>query len=47
LAAGAIAAITAGNFGPNWYPILLALSAVPTSWLGAVLYARKLTIGID
>ena len=40
--AGAIAAISAGNLGPSWYPILLALSAVPTSWLGAVLHSRRL-----
>lgn len=39
-ALGAIVAIR-GNFGPAWYPILLALSSVPTAWLGGVLYQRK------
>jgi hypothetical protein len=31
--AGAIVAITQ-NFGPNWYPIALAVSAYPCTWLG-------------
>jgi len=34
---GAIGA-TSMNLGPAWYPISLALSAIPTSWLGARLY---------
>lgn len=39
-ALGAVAAIQA-DFGPAWYPILLALSSVPTAWLGGVLHQRK------
>jgi len=34
---GAIGAMSL-NLGPAWYPITLALSAIPTSWLGARLY---------
>ena len=26
------------EFGPHWYPILLAVSAIPVSWLGAQLH---------
>jgi hypothetical protein len=37
--AGAIAAIQM-NLGPAWYPIALALSAWPTSWVGGTLYLR-------
>ena len=32
--AGAIGAISAGNLGPNWYPIALAVTAYPVTWLG-------------
>jgi len=39
-AAGAIAAIRM-NLGPAWYPIALALSALPTAWLGGVLHQRR------
>jgi len=35
--AGAIATIPL-NIGPAWYPILLAVSALPCTWLGWVLY---------
>jgi hypothetical protein len=38
---GAIGAIAKGDMGPSWYPILLALTAVPTAWLGGLLYIRK------
>lgn len=38
--AGAIAAISVANLGPNWYPIALALTAFPGVWLGGVLYRR-------
>ena len=38
--AGAIAAIPM-NLGPAWYPIALALSALPCAWLGGVLYRRR------
>jgi len=40
-ALGAIGAIAKGDMGPSWYPILLALTAVPTAWLGSLLYTRK------
>lgn len=34
--AGAVATWEAGpEFGPHWYPVALALSALPTAWLGA------------
>jgi hypothetical protein len=39
-AAGAVAAIV-GGLGPSWYPIALALSAVPCAWLGGYLYVRS------
>jgi hypothetical protein len=39
-AAGAIATIPM-NLGPSWYPILLALSGLPFSWLGGVLHRRR------
>jgi hypothetical protein len=29
------------NLGPMWYPILLAATALPTSWLGGVLFFRS------
>lgn len=35
--AGAIAAIPM-NLGPIWYPIALALTALPCAWLGGILY---------
>ncbi len=38
--AGAIATIPM-NLGPSWYPIALALTSVPTAWLGGYLYLRK------
>lgn len=36
-ALGALGAMSM-DLGPAWYPIALALSAIPTSWLGARLY---------
>ena len=36
-AAGAIAAINM-DLGPAWYPIALALTALPCAWLGGVLH---------
>ncbi len=36
--AGAIAAITAADFGPSWYPISLVVTALPCAWLGGVLH---------
>lgn len=39
--AGGLATWNRGpEFGPHWYPILLAASAIPASWLGARMYAR-------
>jgi hypothetical protein len=32
--AGAIVAITQADLGPNWYPIALAVTAYPCTWLG-------------
>ncbi len=37
--AGAIAAINM-NLGPSWYPIALALTALPCAWLGGVLHRK-------
>jgi hypothetical protein len=36
-AAGAIVAITKTDLGPAWYPIALAVTAFPFTWLGGVL----------
>jgi hypothetical protein len=36
-AVGAIATIPM-NLGPAWYPILIALTALPCAWLGGVLH---------
>lgn len=33
-----LGAIGMWNFGPNWYPVLLAASALPSAWLGGVLH---------
>ena len=33
-AAAAWAAITQADLGPNWYPIALAVTAYPCTWLG-------------
>ena len=38
--AGAIAAIPM-NLGPAWYPIALALTALPCVWLGGVLHRMR------
>jgi len=35
---GAAVAMSVANLGPNWYPILLALSSLPCAWLGGALY---------
>ena len=40
-AAGAIVAITHPNLGPAWYPIALVVTALPSAWLGGVLYQKK------
>jgi hypothetical protein len=38
---GAVVA-TQHEMGPLWYPIALALTALPASWLGGALYLRQL-----
>jgi hypothetical protein len=40
--AGAIATIPM-HLGPRWYPIALALTGLPLSWLGGVLYVKTTT----
>ena len=37
---GAVAAINM-KLGPMWYPVALAVSAVPTSWLGAKVFLAR------
>lgn len=37
---GAISAIQM-DLGPAWYPIALALTALPCAWIGGTLYARR------
>jgi hypothetical protein len=39
--AGAIAAISMADLGPNWYPIALAVTGFPCVWLGGVLYGIR------
>jgi len=39
-AAGVIATIST-QLGPVWYPVVLALTALPCAWLGGVLYRRE------
>lgn len=39
--AGAIVAITQADFGPNWYPIAIAVTAYPCTWLGGRFGVRK------
>ena len=39
--AGAIVAIRVADLGPNWYPIALAVTALPCAWLGGALYRRS------
>ncbi len=39
--AGAVTAITMADLGPNWYPILLAVTSFPSVWLGGVLHERR------
>lgn len=40
--AGAIAMIPK-HLGPNWYPIALAVTGLPLTWLGGVLYRVRRT----
>jgi hypothetical protein len=37
--AGAVVAITQAYFGPNWYPIAIAVTAYPCTWFGGRLGA--------
>lgn len=37
--AGAVATIPM-NLGPTWYPIVLALTALPCAWLGGALHQK-------
>jgi uncharacterized membrane protein len=32
------------EFGPHWYPVLLAMLALPQSWLGGMLRERQLRV---
>ena len=38
--AGIMVAISIGGLGPLWYPVLLALSALPCAWAGGKLATR-------
>lgn len=38
---GAIGTIAAWNLGNHWYPILLTLTALPSTWFGGRLLQRK------
>jgi hypothetical protein len=40
---GAVVTITKYDFGPDWYPILLAVTALPCSWLGGALRQRRMS----
>jgi hypothetical protein len=37
---GAIVAVTRGDLGPSWYPIAIAVTAYPCTWLGGRLEAK-------
>ena len=39
--AGAIVAVTQADLGPTWYPIALAVTAFPVTWLGGVVALRR------
>ena len=38
--AGVIVAITMADLGPMWYPIAIAVTAFPCTWLGGVMGVR-------
>jgi hypothetical protein len=40
MAAGAFATVPM-NLGPAWYPIALAVTALPLAWLGGALYLAR------
>jgi len=39
-AAGVVVAVKASNLGPLWYPIALAVTALPCAWLGGIFFTR-------
>ena len=41
--AGAVVTITQFDLGPDWYPMALAVTALPCSWLGGKLYRGNVT----
>jgi hypothetical protein len=43
---GAVATIPM-QLGPAWYPILLAVTALPLAWLGGWIYVRRAHAGPD
>jgi hypothetical protein len=45
--AGAVAAISMADLGPNWYPIALALTGFPCVWLGGVLHGARRPVQAD
>jgi hypothetical protein len=38
---GTIGAVTMWHIGNQWYPIALVVLAIPSTWLGARLFARR------
>ena len=44
---GAVATWNAGPaFGPAWYPLALAVTALPSSWLGGRIYLQRISRSI-
>jgi nitrate/nitrite transporter NarK len=41
MAVAGVIATSGMNLGPRWYPIALAVTALPTVWLGGVLHRRQ------
>jgi hypothetical protein len=39
--AGVLAALTRPGLGPVWYPVALAVLAIPSVWAGGVLHQRR------
>ena len=40
LVVSTIGAVAMWNFGPNWYPVALAVTALPYAWIGGRLERR-------
>lgn len=40
--AGVMVALAKPDLGPLWYPVAIALAAVPCAWLGGALYRPRL-----